>query len=421
MRSARWIAGVTGRLREEPRLLVLLAVLAALATGSVVGGLINAFEDSRDMQWHEARLLLGGFNPYALHLDGAETTSLTGSPDSTEPVQLPSVLLMFVPLALMEIETARRVWLAVNLVATAAFLALSLKLFFPGRVSAYAVAVFGLLFLASTPWRVTLGNGQHGLVAMVFFLVAFSFFERRRLVAAGLFASLALFKYILVLPFFALLLYRWRDAFLVIVSALAVHVALTLLVGAMTGADPLLLVRQSLEVASTISTNGTFDFFAFFAWAAPGAGMALPLVCSAAVIAATLMLARERLELRGLAILSIVSIIIAYHRIYDAFVLVFLALHLYAMVRQKPAPDGTGRFCWGGRLEFAGGVLVLAYVFFLDRIVLELMRWQVLSFAQRETITAAASVVIYGYLALLFLRARRSTISTGEIEEDIGR
>ena len=412
------MAGATGRLRVGSRRLVLLAVLATMATGSVVGGLINALEYSHSLQWHEARLLLGGFNPYALHLEGADTAALTGSPDTNEPVQLLSVLLMFVPLALLELETAMRVWLAVNLAATAAFLALSVKLFSPGRVSAYAVAVLALLLLASTPWRVTLGISQHGLVAMVFFLVAFSFFEKRRLVAAGLFASLALFKYTLVLPFFALLLYRWRDAFLVIAPAVAVHVALTLLAGAMTGVDPLVLLRQSLKVAGTISATGTFDFFAFFAWTAPGAGTALPIACSVAVIAATLMLARERLELRGMAILSIVSIIIVYHRIYDAFVLIFLALHLYTIVRQKPAPDGTAHFGWGGRLEFAGGVLILAYVFFLDRLVLELMHWQVLTFAQRETITATASGVIYGYLALLFLRASRSTFPAGEIEED---
>ena len=385
----------------------LMAVLAALATASVVAGVVNALEGSHDLPWHEARLLASGANPYAHYLEGAGGAPRTGDPDTSEPVQLPSVLMLFAPLGLVELATAQRVWLALNIAATAAFLVLAVRLF-AGRLSAHAAGVLALLFLASTPLRVTVGNNQYGLVAMAFLLGAFALLERRRPVAAGLLGGLALLKYTLVLPFFALFLHRPRHGALAIALALAVHVALTLLAGVVTGTDPLLLVRQSLEIAGAITTLGYFDFFAFFAWAAPGAGPALPAGCALAVIGATVALARRRPDLRYLAILSLVAIVIVYHKIYDAFVLFFLLLHLADLARRLAAPARAGRPDRGGLLELAAGALVLAYVFFADRILLALVRWQVLDHDTRVAATGAAAVAIYAYLALLFLRAWRA-------------
>lgn len=390
--------------RSPPLRHALFALLAVLAAGSLGAALINLVDQGGDLQWQEARLLLAGLNPYALFLDGADIGALAGSPDTTEIVQLPSVLLLIVPLALLEHGAAQFVWLLLNLAAIAAFLGLSVRLFCPVRVSAGGFALLALILLASTPVRVTLTVSQQGLVAMAFLLAAVHFFERRRLVPAAILSALALLKYTLVLPFFALMLYRPRDSLLVAGAALAAHGALTVAAAAMAGTDPALMVRQSLQIAATISANGTFDFFSFFDWAAPRAGAALPVACSALVIAATAALARRPLDTRGVAIVAIVSIVIVYHRIYDAFVLILLVFHLLHLLRQPPR--ARGRPDWGRRLEIAGGVLILAYVFFIDRLVLQMLRWGALTYPQREAITAAAAAAIYAYLALLFLRGR---------------
>ncbi len=399
---------------DSARLWVLL-ILAPVAALSLFKAVTIGMGDVDDLQWHEGRMFLQGINPYAAFLEsiGPYDPSLgdgTGADlwhteDPSPPVQLPSVMLMFAPFAWTDFSTATVALLAINLVSTLVILWLGWRLFLEGRVSGTDYAVLVLLLLASNPWRVTVAAGQHGLIAIAFFLIAFYFFERRALKVATIFAALSMFKYSLVLPFFALFLYRLRDAVAVIAGVAVIHIALTLWVGVMVSASPVALVQQSLRVAtSTQTVQGAFDFFVFFHRVAPDWSSVVPAVFSAIVVAAVTIVARKPLGLRGLGILAIVSIIIVYHRVYDAFVLLFLCFHLSAMLSGGIAPRHFGSARIRDLVELGGGVLVVCQVFFGERILFELVEQGILTSGEKKGINAGVAMAIYGYLVLLLLR-----------------
>jgi hypothetical protein len=381
------------------------AALVAMAGASIAIGTLHALEYSQDLQWDEARLFLEGVNPYLFFLQPGRPLPDYINPGNLGLTQMPSAVLLFAPIALPSFETAKVVWIFVNLGATPVFVLLLVRLFYPGRLGASAMTALTLLFIASMPWRVTIGNGQYCLVAMVLFLMALHFFRERRLGLATLFSALALVKYTLVLPFFALFLHRKKDTALVLAGALLIHTALTVAAGLLVSERPDVLIRQSLTVAASITEAGAYDFFAFQARVAPEAGRFIPLALSALTIALTVAMCWKGAGLRELAAFSIVSIIIVYHRSYDAIVLMFLVLHLIRLrteARAEPVPLD--------RAEFHLGCAVVVYVFALDQFVLagfgpEAHAW----------VGAGFSALLYAYLGLLFFRsfAERKAVASG--------
>ena len=382
---------------------LLYPALLGLAGASIVIGTLHALEYSQDLQWDEARLFLEGINPYLFFLQPGRPLPDYINPGNLGLTQMPSAVLLFAPIALPSFETAKILWILVNLAATPLFVLLSVRLFYPGRLGASAVTALTLLFIASMPWRITLGNGQYCLVAMTLFLIALHFFRERRLGLATLFSALALVKYTLVLPFFALFLHRKKDTALVLAGALLIHAALTVAAGLLVGERPDALIRQSLTVAASITEAGAYDFFAFQARVAPEAGRFIPVALSALTIALTVAICWKKAGLRELAALSIVSIVIVYHRSYDAIVLLFLVLHLIRLKTEahaQPAPLD--------RAEFHLGCAVVVYVFALDQFVLAGLGAEAHAWAG-----ATFSALLYVYLALLFFRSFAERRATG--------
>jgi hypothetical protein len=370
------------------------ALLLSLAVASAVIGTLFALDHSQDLQWDEARLFLEGINPYLFHLEPGRPLPDYIAPGTLGLTQMPSAVLLFAPIALPSFETAKILWIVVNFSATPAFVLLAVRLFHLGRLGAFGLAALTLLFVASMPWRIAIGNGQYCLIAMTLFLIALHFYRERRLGLATLFSALALVKYTLVLPFFALFLHRKKDTALVLAGALLIHAGLTVAAGLLVGERPDVLVRQSLTIAGSITEAGAYDLFAFQARVAPELGRAVPIALSALLIALTVSICwGKEVGSRELAALSIVSIVIVYHRSYDAIVLLFLVLHLHEL-RTRISPRALDL------AEFHLGCAILIYVFALDQFVYGLM-----GSGTHAAITAGFSALLYGYLALLFFRS----------------
>ena len=372
-----------------------LAALLIAAAASVVIGVRHALAYSQDLQWDEAKLILDGINPYLFHFDRTLPLPEYINPYHLGLTQPPSAVLLFAPLTLSSFETAKVVWIAVNLAATVAFVILSVRLFHPGRLSPFGLVALTLLLIASMPWRITIGNGQYGLVAMALFLASLHFYRKRRLAPATLFLALALVKHTLVLPFCALFLERKRDTAVILAGALLIHLALTVLAGHLVGERPDALLLQSVIAAASIAEAGAYDLFSFLGRVAPELGRIAPAIASALVIALTVAMCWRRVGTRELAALSIVSIIIVYHRSYDAFVLMFLVLHLLTL-RTTMAPGASPL----DRLELHIGWAVLAYAFLLDQFVYALGGPDIAGAA-----SAVFSALLYGYLLFLFCRS----------------
>jgi hypothetical protein len=374
-----------------------LALLLPLALASAAVGTDFALTHSQDLQWDEARLILDGINPYLLYFDPALPRPDYVVPERLGLTQPPSAVLLFAPIALPSFEHAKILWILINFAATPAFVLLSARLFCPGRFGWFGLFAITLLFIVSMPWRITLGNGQYCLVAMTLFLVALHFFRERRLGLATLFAALALMKHILVLPFFALFLPRKRDMAFVLAGALLIHAGLTVVAGLMVGERPDLLLLQSLRIASSIAGAGAYDLFAFQAFVAPRLGTAAPMLAASLLIALTVAMCWRGAGLRELAALSIVSIVIVYHRSYDAIVLMFLVLHLLAR-----GMDERGASAPLDRAELHLGWAIIAYIFAVDQFVYGLLGPET-----HARINAGFSALLYAYLGLLIFRSFR--------------
>ncbi len=387
-----------------------LVLIGLAACASALIGVEFALRYSQDLQWDEARLFLDGINPYRFFFEPELEPPDYVIGENLGLTQPPSAVLLFAPITLASFETAKIVWIGVNLAATIAFVLLAVRLFHPRRLSRTEMAALTLLLVASMPWRITVGNGQYGLVAMVFFLLALRSFRARRVATASLFASLALVKYTLVLPFFALFLDRKRDLALVLGGALLVHAGLTAVAGLLVGERPDLLVRHSLAIAASIAESGAWDVFAVQGRLAPALGPAAPALLSLLMVALTVAMCWRGVSLRELAALSIVAIVIVYHRSYDAVVLFFLVLHLHALAQAaNPLSWRTG---WPDLIEIWAGSALLLHIFLIDQFVYELGGREV-----HAQVSVGVSALLYAYLFFLmgrsFLaRARRPDAAT---------
>jgi hypothetical protein len=331
-------------------------------------------------------------------------------------MKLPSAILLFIPNSFFTFDAAKLIWILTNIASTVVFGTLSARLFCPRQATIFKSGTFILLLISSTPWRITIGIGQHGLVAMALFMVSLYFYRQHRIKFTIIFSSLALIKYTLVLPFFAFFWCRKKDAILVTCSVLFIHIILTVVAGFLVAEDPVTLVLQSLKVASTNAGNGAFDFFGFQSRVAPDLGPTIPIIASATVVALTLAISRSEVGTRELCIVSIASIILVYHRIYDTFVLILLALHLGSIYKTP----STRRDVFD-TVELFVGCFILLYTFYLDRILYALVMATLISIEAYNFILSVVSAVLYMYLSFLFYRAFRASGTQPQYPASVSR
>jgi hypothetical protein len=144
----------------------ILVILVALALLSAAQGLRNAWLQSQDLQWSGARMLMGRIDPWA---DALQKDPHHMILKSQIPNYLPLLYLLMLPLGILPLAAAQIVWALCNL----AFAALSawLAARFYGLGKSMTLAVLCLILMA-TPTRVTIGNGQYGLLVLVLWCVS---------------------------------------------------------------------------------------------------------------------------------------------------------------------------------------------------------------------------------------------------------
>src|SRR5262249_10159999 len=119
--------------------------------------------------------------------------------------------------------------------------------------------VLGLigLFLASTPVRTTIGNGQQGLWSFFFFLSSVHFQQRKSSSLAGLFLAASWLKYTITAPLSLIFIrHGWRTPLSV---AIAIHIALTFFLGIWLSDSPFRILLDPLVLAGTIPNASMFD------------------------------------------------------------------------------------------------------------------------------------------------------------------
>jgi hypothetical protein len=343
-------------------------LLCALALVSAAQGCRNAL-----MPWGsidlgmslKAAQHLQHVNPYERHLASPDRFSRapTGArnPFPMMPMQVPSALMLLWPFGALSWPAAKLAWLLSNLAFTAGLLLLAFRRFLPGRSGWKYLAVTSLV-LISLPWRIIVGNGQHLLAALFFFLLAIDLADRRRPIPAGLAVAVCLVKYSItlwLLPWFVL-----RRQWTPLLLGLAIHAAMTLGIALWLGSNPVTLLTQALRAGSgTLQGAGYLDLFAIArSVGAPDLAAALAALSLFGLILWSALKRTHSNPDLFLAAACLVSTVVVYHRSYDLLVLL---LPLLIVMR-----DPAGRPLLAGLL--AATLLLTWYV---DKAVLELTSW----------------------------------------------
>lgn len=308
------------------------ALVIAGALLSIAQGVRNAVVPlgSIDMQWQPSRMLLEGRDPYAVLLQHYQEP---GSPFpfmlSQAPFYPPYALVMFLPYGALPWDVARWCWAASNLAFFALVLMLLRRHFLADQPPWTSIAV-GAIFACGTPLRNTIGNGQHGLLSLAAFLLAYDATVRwARPGVAVVPLAVSMFKYTIAGPLSIILVRRipWRH--------LTVAGALLLLGSLIAGSmvhRPLAILPEYVHMLTVVSPRGFLDIFSLAAQTGISPGSAVTVAISLAVAALTTccVLTRGRAHpLLSLSLLGFVSYALFFHHTYDLFILAFPLTFLF--------------------------------------------------------------------------------------------
>jgi hypothetical protein len=176
----------------------LLALLVVAAVASTARGIWNASQVSKDFQWSPTVLLLDGENPYEVYLNGDPDSALI---KAQTPNYAHAMYLMLTPFGLMDWGVAKIAWALLN-VAVGFLIVLILSELL--KLSKDKTLFVFLTFFASNSFRIGLGNGQHGLIMLLAFLVI----PVSRKYWSSFTAGIGYFKYSFAPPFAAYLFFR---------------------------------------------------------------------------------------------------------------------------------------------------------------------------------------------------------------------
>lgn len=350
---------------------IILRVLLVLSIGYFTWrGPLNALFDSKDLAvgYAAARCWIGGDNPYLADNLIAQLAQ-SGAADQAASnayridllnIYFPGTLATWIPLARAPWPMAKSIWLGVNLICTLLILG-GLAHLLGWRAGGWRLVLLAAFFLALSPVHTTIAMGQAALLATAALVGGMLAEQSGRQRLAGLCYALAtLVKMQIGLPFLAYLAWRrrWRTLGTGVLILFVVTVGMA---GRMQAAGIPWYGSWRANLAATASGGGHNDPLR----ANPGRysliNLQYPLheltdnrlVVNAATLAivgaaalATVWLIRgchPRQELLALSLVAVLGLLVAYHRSYDAVLLVLpLAWAIDTMAEEKPG----GRLCW---------------------------------------------------------------------------
>lgn len=338
----------TGRLNRKYIWIAVYLALGALAALSLVQGCRNALTYSQDFQWDAAKALFLGINPYRESLSPSGALDAYGFEayfSTMEANQFPSLLMLLYPYTLLAPMTARVAWLLSNLGFTA-LMAFGLRKTFLREAPANVFYAIMLLMLAGTPWRNQIGVGQHTIFSMAFFLLAVWFAENEKKDGSAMLPGWAAFclsvlclcvcyfKYTLTVPLVLYFVYKkyWKEIF---VSA-GIHVLATFWAAWHLKAGFFDMIILPLRVSSALSGEGSIDVSVLLQGSPAAFAVSGGLFLLLFFIVLRMPEGNEALVI---TLLTLISLIITYHRSYDFFVLI-VPFGYFLSQGGKPLADG---------------------------------------------------------------------------------
>lgn len=309
--------------------LALLLLLIVSAIGFLGVGAQNALKPtgSHDLQWTPVRALVNGINPYAEFMQWKDNDFELTPPHylNQSPSYPASAYVILAPLAALDWNDAKVIWMAANFLFTALLIAGLQKLY---PIPAKTLLIFVvLMFLCASPLRRSIAAGQHNLLSLAAFIWAYYYSQRNTkssVYISSIFLSIAWIKYSITFPL--TLLFVARGRYKPILFASAIHAILTAIAAWKIGQWPHEFFFDSVQVV--LMGEGT----GFFSISALAIKLNLPVIVAIATIVLAGFYVLRNLpkheysdDLKLLSFLALFSFAVFFHHGYDFIVLIFCA------------------------------------------------------------------------------------------------
>jgi len=317
-------------------LIILLAVYALPVAYYILFGTLGSHGATDFHQfWYAGQFILMGQDPYQAYFSGVSLPMRQPGLESGHS-NTPLLQLVLSTLSIFPWSVAKIVWLVLNLLLVAlSFWLVVDKLPFPlVSLDRQTKVLIFLLFFDLSPTRIAIENGQTTLLVFVLMLAAV-LLAKRSWGWSGFLLGLALSKYSVSLPVVLFLLYHRN--FRVLVTALLTQFFGFVGLSILSGTPILLVFGEYIQLfISLIDQPGIH-----LANLVPGTRYdLLPSAVMSIVLAALLYLwlfrwkpsshVDERvLDFHLLTILALWSLLVAYHRLYDAVVIILLIVLVF--------------------------------------------------------------------------------------------
>jgi len=158
-------------------IIILKIFLIILASLSLAKGIYNSYLYSHDFQYSPTVMAWSGQNHYQYMLDGG-ALMLSQNGEYGQALHI-----IFYPFTLLSWDKAKILWMFINVI-----LAFFLPIFLSKKISLDNEKIFYLLaiFLAGTPSRNVIGNGQLSLVMMSFLILPFFYQRTFQIILSGI-------------------------------------------------------------------------------------------------------------------------------------------------------------------------------------------------------------------------------------------
>lgn len=322
------------RINREKILKWLTICLLIYSLLSVYKGCEKGMAQSKDFQWDSAKLLAMRINPYeeSLHPTGVlEQYDFGGDYGKLEANQFPSLLWLLLPFTFFAPGMANILWTIFNLICVILFL-ICLRKTFLNDLSKEEYFFTVAVFLSGTPLRNCLAMGQHTLFSVAFLMLAIYMAQKEKHMAAGLFLSLSYFKYVLIVPMALYFIYkRW---FKEIMISVIPHIILTVFSAWWLESSFMDMILQPLAISAKLVDKGEIDLGR---WIGNGNLAMLIAVLLGISLMVFVFFVPKGYDKEVITLLTLVTLILMYHRFYDFLVLVVpMALLLFR--------EGSSRF-----------------------------------------------------------------------------
>lgn len=224
----------------------ILTLLCIAAIVSICRGIYYALIGGKDLQWSPAVIFWEQKDPFLFWLSGNQGQKIILC---QAPNYLHHYYILLWPFAQLDFETAKMLWVVVNMIVSVFSLLLLKRCM---SLSWQAFFLMSSLFFMSWPFRNTLDKGQTGLFVLSF-LSAYWFSNN---ILRGGWLGVGIIKYSFAPVFVFLAILRKESALLV---AMLLLIASILFFGYYTDSLSLQLVFEPLLVASTTTAPGMSD------------------------------------------------------------------------------------------------------------------------------------------------------------------